>query len=143
MEIRSPKTELEWDEYYHFRYKILRAPLGQPLGSERNEGDASGHHFALYEDGKLYAIARLDTSGEGVSQVRFVAVDPNIHGKGFGRKIMAAVEQSSINKGNSKMILQARENAVEFYKRLGYTLVEESYLLFGQVQHYLMEKTYS
>lgn len=142
MEIRSPKTDSEWEDYYNLRYKILREPLGQPRGSERNDGDAIGQHFALYDEGKLRAIARLDIAEEGISQVRFVAVDTSIHGKGFGRKIMEATEQVSKEQGNFKMILQARENALEFYSRLGYTIVEKSYLLFDQVQHFLMEKTY-
>lgn len=142
MEIRSPKTESEWEGYYVLRYKVLREPLGQPKGSERNDGDEIGQHFALYDGGKLRAIARLDIHQNGISQVRFVAVDNSIHGKGFGRKIMEATEQASIEKGNTKMILHARENAVEFYKKLGYIIVEKSYLLFDQIQHYLMEKTY-
>lgn len=142
MDIRSPHTELEWEEYYALRYKILREPLGQPLGSEHNQGDETGQHFALYDEGQLRAIARLDIQDVGVSQVRFVAVDSSIRGKGYGRLIMEATEKASQSQGNSKMVLQARENVVDFYLRLGYTMIEKSHLLFGQVQHFLMEKEY-
>ncbi|MEN9442704.1 MAG: hypothetical protein RLZ33_2781, partial [Bacteroidota bacterium] len=48
MEIRSPQIEREWEEYFDLRYRILREPLNQPKGSERNDGDATGIHFALY-----------------------------------------------------------------------------------------------
>ena len=142
MEIRAPKSDQEWEEYYALRYKTLRAPLDQPLGSERNDGDLTGQHFALFSEGSIVAIARLDQAEEGVSQVRFVAVDDSIRGKGFGRKIMEAIEKSSIKQGNRKMILQARDYAVDFYLRLGYTLLEKSHLLFGVLQHYKMEKVY-
>jgi predicted GNAT family N-acyltransferase len=40
------------------------------------------------------------------------------------------------------MILQAREGAVKFYQSLGYKVIEKTYLLFGQIQHYKMEKRY-
>ena len=140
IEIRSPKTELEWDVYYDLRYRVMREPLQKPRGSEKNEGDALGQHFALYENGILQAIARLDTSEPRIAQVRFVAVELTTQGKGFGKLIMIAVEKKAKEDGNSKMILHARDYAVKFYEKLDYTLLGESYKLFDILQHYLMEK---
>lgn len=142
IEIRTPETEKEWEAYFSLRYEVLRKPLNQPVGSEKNEGDQTGIHFALYDEGTLRAIARLDQTEIGISQVRFVAVDSSLQGKGYGRKIMDAVEQSSKDAGNTKMILHARDYAVDFYKRLDYQLIEKSHLLYGVLQHYLMEKVY-
>jgi predicted GNAT family N-acyltransferase len=142
IEIRCPQTEGEWEAYYDLRYRVLREPLDQPRGSERNEGDSIGVHFALYDDNELRAIARLDISGEGIAQVRFVAVEISEQGRGYGKMIMKEVEDFSIERGDFKMILHARDYAVEFYKRLGYTLIEPSHKLFGVLQHYLMEKNY-
>lgn len=142
IEIRSPRTASEWDAYYDLRYRALREPLDQPRGSERNDGDETGIHFALYDDGILKAIARLDQASEGVSQVRFVAVELNSQGKGYGRKIMEEVERVSRNSGNTKMILHARDYAVDFYLRLNYTVIEKSHKLYGVLQHFLMEKLY-
>lgn len=142
IEIRKPITEQEWADYYQLRYDVLRAPLNQPPGSERNEGDATGIHFALYEDGILRAIARLDQVEPTVAQVRFVAVDSKYQGKGLGKLIMKSVEDKSIERGDLKMILHARDYAVEFYKAQNYVVVEKSYKLFDILQHYLMEKVY-
>ena len=64
IEIRSPKTDKEWVEYYDLRYRVLRQPWNQPIGSERNEGDASEQHFALYSDLNLIAVGRLDQCEE-------------------------------------------------------------------------------
>jgi len=142
MEIRAPKTTQEWEDYYDLRYRILRKPLGKPRGSERNDGDGTGIHLALYDDEVLKAIARLDQAEPGISQVRFVAVEENQKGKGFGRLIMKAAEQKSKALGNSKMILHARDYAVDFYLKIGYTTVKKSYKLFDVLQHFLMEKAY-
>lgn len=142
MEVRSPKTTTEWDDYYDLRYRILREPLGKPRGSERNDGDTTGIHLALYDNGVLRAIARLDQAEPEISQVRFVAVDDTVRGKGYGRYIMEAAEQQSKEQGNRKMILHARDYALDFYKKIGYTTIEKSYKLFDVLQHYLMEKEY-
>lgn len=142
LEIRSPQTTEEWENYYFLRYEILRKPLGQPEGSEKNDGDKNGIHIALFEDGIIRAIARLDVSEPKIAQVRFVATDSNSRKKGFGKMIMLEAERISKERGDKKLILQARENAVDFYLSLGYKMIEKTHLLFGQVQHYLMEKEF-
>ena len=140
MEIRSPQTEREWDDYFDLRYRILREPLNQPRGSERNEGDIDGIHFALYDKSILKAIARLDQQDDSVFQVRFVAVEKVLQGAGYGRKIMEATEEKAKELAGQKIILHARDYAVEFYLKLNYTLVEPSYKLIDVLQHFLMEK---
>lgn len=140
IEIRKPQTNAEWKDYFDLRYRILRAPLNQPIGSEKNEGDAIGVHFALYEDGILKAIARLDQAKSEIAQVRFVAVESGVQGKGFGKAIMIATENAARDRGDTKMILHARDYAVDFYLKIDYQLLEKSYLLFDVLQHYLMEK---
>ena len=140
MIIRSPENQEEWEAYYDLRYRIIREPLNQPRGSERNDGDQTGIHLALYDNDQLVAIARLDQSSPQVAQVRFVAVEENQQGKGYGRKIMDAAEKIAKKQGNTKMILHARDHALDFYLGLNYTLIEKSHLLYGVLQHYLMEK---
>ncbi|MDB3907185.1 GNAT family N-acetyltransferase [Crocinitomicaceae bacterium] len=142
MEVRSPQIAKEWEDYYDLRYRILREPLEQPRGSEKNEGDATGIHLALYDQGILRAIARLDQAEPKISQTRFVAVDASTRGKGYGRIIMEAAERKSQEMGNEKMILHARDYALDFYLKIGYTNIEKSYKLYDVLQHFLMEKVY-
>jgi GNAT superfamily N-acetyltransferase len=139
--IRCPKTDAEWQEYFHLRYEVLRKPLGQPEGSERNEGDTMGVHFALYQMDELSAIARLDEVDHFVAQARFVAVRADLQGKGLGKKIMLALEEHARKQGKAMMLLHARDYALDFYLNLGYRIVEPSYKLFGVLQHFRMEKT--
>jgi ribosomal protein S18 acetylase RimI-like enzyme len=141
MEIRSPKTTTEWEEYYDLRYRILREPWKQPRGSERNEGDATGMHFGLYKTNQLLGILRLDAMEKGISQIRFMAVETSYQGKGIGENLMLFAEKISKNRGDKKIILHAREVALGFYEKLGYQLVNKSHLLFDEIQHYLMEKS--
>ena len=120
---------------------LLRAPLDQPRGSEKNDGDATGVQFALYEDDALKAIARMDKADKHIAQVRFVAVEENSRGKGYGKLIMEATEKAAKERGDIEMVLQARDYAVDFYLQLNYQMVEKSHLLFGVLQHYKMNKT--
>jgi predicted GNAT family N-acyltransferase len=140
MEIRTPETEAEWEAYYDLRYRVMREPLGKERGSERNEGDLTGIHFALYEDGTILGIARLDKVDDQICQVRFVAIESHLQGKGLGNQLMIAVEEHSATIGYSKMILHARDYALSFYEKLGYQLIGPSYKLFDVLQHYEMEK---
>jgi predicted acetyltransferase len=55
---------------------------------------------------------------------------------------MEHMEDNSRNKGYKKTILHAREIALPFYEKLGYRITEKSHLLFGEIQHYLMNKDY-
>jgi len=140
MEIRTPNTPAEWETYYDLRYRVLREPLGKERGSERHDGDEAGIHFALFEGESILAIARLDRVDETVCQVRFVAVETNIQGKGLGKQIMDAVEKCGAENGYTKLMLHARDYALPFYEKLGYTLLGPSYKLFDVLQHFEMEK---
>jgi predicted GNAT family N-acyltransferase len=140
VEIRAPRNEKEWESYYDLRFRVLREPLNQIRGSEKNDGDETGIHFALYENGTILAIARLDITDNQIAQVRFVAVEFDLQGRGYGKKIMLATEAKSKTLGIKKIILHARDYAVDFYSNLGYELKEPSYKLFDVLQHFLMEK---
>ncbi len=140
IEVKTPVSDKEWDTYYDLRYRILREPLGKERGSERNEGDNTGTHFALYENDRLIAIARLDQVDETICQARFVAVESLLQGKGYGRKIMTTLENEALNLGYQKLILHARDYALPFYEKLGYNLVGPSYKLFDVLQHFEMFK---
>ncbi len=141
--ICAPKNEIEWEQYYDLRYRVLRQPWNQPRGSERNEGDESGVHFALFENDKIVAIARLDLNSENIGQVRFMAVESTIQRKGFGKQVMLAIESYCKTHNISEMILHARETAIPFYESLNYQIVEKSHLLFNEIQHFLMHKQLS
>ena len=69
-----------------------------------------------------------------------MAVANEFQGKGLGKLILVELEKVAAEKGYSKIILQARENALSFYLKNGYTLKEKTFRLWDIIQHYLMEK---
>lgn len=143
IEIRSPKTESEWEAYYNLRYVELRKPWNQPRGSERVLDDWNSYQFGAFEGVHLLGVSMLQEKETKLGQVRFMAVSNEAQGKGIGRKIMESIEDKALELGLNELILQSREIAVPFYKALGYQLEEKTHLLFGEIQHYLMKKSLS
>ena len=140
MIIKSPITQDEWESYYRLRFTILRAPWNQPLGSEVLADESEAIHAMVLEDDQIIGVARMHKSGENQGQVRCVAVAAEAQGKGVGKAIMLHLEGKAKEMGMQEIVLEARENAVPFYKSMGYVIEKESYLLFGEIQHYRMKK---
>ena len=139
--IRSPQDAAEWEAYYDLRYRVLRAPWGQAKGSEQTPDEAQHQHFAYFDDThKLHGVGRMDQVDAQTAQIRFMAVAESQQGKGIGKALIEEIESVSKEKGIQKIILHAREIALPFYQKLGYHLVEKSHLLFGEIQHFLMQK---
>ena len=140
MIIKSPMSQDEWESYYRLRFTILRAPWNQPLGSEVLADESEAIHAMVLEDDQSIGVARMHKSGENQGQVRCVAVAVEAQGKGVGKAIMLHLEGKAKEMGMQEIVLEARENAVPFYKSMGYVIEKESYLLFGEIQHYRMKK---
>jgi N-acetylglutamate synthase-like GNAT family acetyltransferase len=140
MEIKSPQSDAEWKAYYALRFNVLREPWNQPLGSEVLADEDQAIHAIAVEDNEVLGVARMHESAEKQGQVRCVATATAAQGKGIGKAIMAYLEEQAKAKGWTEIVLEARENAVPFYQRMGYTIIAESYLLFGEIQHYRMKK---
>jgi N-acetylglutamate synthase-like GNAT family acetyltransferase len=141
MEIKTPQTDSEWKAYYALRFNVLREPWNQPLGSEVLADEDQAIHAIAVEDEEVLGVARMHESSPKQGQVRCVAIATAAQGKGIGKAIMAYLEDQAKTKGWTEIVLEARENAVPFYERIGYTIIAESYLLFGEIQHYRMSKT--
>jgi GNAT superfamily N-acetyltransferase len=141
--IAAPHTPTDWAAYYQLRYAVLRQPWGQPEGSERAEDDAAPtttHALLLAPDGQALGVGRLHPSSAQQGQVRFMAVHPAAQGQGVGRQVLEYLEEAARLQGLTEIVLHAREQAVPFYQRLGYSVVAPSHTLFGSVPHFLMQK---
>ena len=138
--IRSPETDEEFAGYFHLRWQLLRAPWGQPEGSETDELEAECFHLMATENDEVIAVARLQLNSADEAQIRYMAVRPESQRRGIGRQIIERLEREAASQAVDTIVLDARENAVPFYEALGYHVTEKSYLLFGEIQHYRMQK---
>lgn len=141
MNLYQPETEKDFQQYYHLRWRILRKPWGQVEGSERDSNDESYYHIMAVINGNTVGVARLEFPDNGFAQLRYMAVDDAYQGNGIGREIVDHMEQYSKENNVHELFLNARENAVGFYEKLGYQVTQKSYILFDSIQHYKMLKT--
>jgi thioesterase domain-containing protein len=143
-ECRTPKNQQEFDQYYFLRWKILRKPLQQALGSEKDELESQGIHRAIFDNlGNVIAVARLHYTESFEAQIRYMAVSEDYQGRGLGLQLILALEQYAIKCGIKKITLKSREIAVNFYEKQGYLNLGFSHLLHHQIRHFLMEKELS
>ncbi len=140
--LKQPENETEFRRYYQLRWQLLRAPWKQPKGSETDDiEDLCFHIMALDKEEKVIAIARLQFNSGTEAQIRYMAVSPSYERQGIGRALINTLEQRAKKSSHKKIILDAREPAVGFYEKLGYRIIEKSYLLFDEIQHFRMSKT--
>ncbi len=140
IEVRTPLTEEEWTRYYDLRWRILRQPW-QQTGPDRDPTDDMAiHRMVCSADGDVLAVGRLHRVDADTGQIRFMAVAEGRQRQGHGSRLLVALEQAARELPVRTLILQAREAAVPFYQHHGYRQVEKTFLLFGEIQHYLMQK---
>ena len=140
MEVIQPQSPEEFENYYNLRWEVLRKPWGKPRGSEQDEDEHRSVHAMICMNGEVVAVGRLHFNSPAEAQIRYMAVREDVRGKGVGEKILSYLESVAKQRAATLIILQARENAVKFYERNGYSIKEKSFLLWDEIQHYLMEK---
>ncbi len=111
-----------------------------PLGSERDILDEESYKLAAFQNKQLIACGRLHMNTSTEAQVRFMATDSNYRSLGVGAKLLNALENIAKELKAKTIILEARAEAKKFYETQGYDTVKKSYVLFGDIQHYLMSK---
>ena len=139
--VRQPETKAEFRDYYHLRWKLLRAAWHQPEGSEVDDIETTCFHvIAIDTENNIIGVARLQFNSDSEAQIRYMAVTPENERRGIGRSMIEYMEQHALQTGHDNIVLDAREPAVGFYQRLGYEITGKSYLLFDEIQHYKMHK---
>jgi N-acetylglutamate synthase-like GNAT family acetyltransferase len=139
--VKLAKSKEEIEVIIQLRYQILRKPWNQPMETATDNLEfAAINAFIEDESGKVIACGRLQENENKVGQIRFMAVDQSYQGQGLGKYIVLGLEEQANILKLKKIELQARENAIHFYKACNYTVKEKTFLLWDQIQHYLMEK---
>ena len=131
---------------YPVRHEVLRK--GKPIETCQFKGDDDENtvHFGLYENERLIGIISIfkeksDLFPETYQfQIRGMAVLEEFQGKGFGAELVKAAENYCINQNVDLIWFNAREKAVPFYKKLGYTSIGDSFLIPDVGIHFAMYK---
>lgn len=138
--IKPPKSKEEWQNYFNFRWELLRKPLGMSKESlEDDIEDSSYHLMGINDENDVIASGRVHFNDKKEAQIRYMAVKDNYKRKGIGSEIVIKLEDYASSKGAIRMVLNARENALSFYLSLGY-IEKGPYQSDTGIPHSRMEK---
>jgi ribosomal protein S18 acetylase RimI-like enzyme len=142
--VTEPVSEKDFERYYDLRWRILRKPWNQLKGSEKDEFEnKSIHAMVCNEKGIPIGVGRAHFNSDDEAQIRFMAVEENLQGKGIGSIILSYLEEKIKEKNAKEIILNARDLAIKFYEKHGYEIVKEGTKLFDVIPHYKMRKILS
>ncbi len=129
-----------FDEALRLRDDILRKPLGLTFEVDDIAQEYRMYHLGCYNaEMELVAVLVLNPQEEGVIKMRQVAVADTYQKKGIGRILVIASEELAKEKGFNHMMMNARETAVPFYKKLGYEKYGRKFTEVG-IPHFKMKK---
>ncbi len=143
-------TEIHWTlfkgtahQFYSniidLRYAVLRKPWNQPRSSAIDNTDSASYHVTGHFKNQLVACGRL-TLNNNTGQIRYMAVLPDFQGQGLGKKLMECLENEARQHSVTELVLNARENALDFYSRCGYLNAGYVFTLWEKIPHYKMYK---
>lgn len=140
IDVREPSDAAELENYYDLRWRVLREPWSQVRGQERDEHEAGAIHIGAWYQGRLVGVGRVHFFAAGDAQIRYMAVEPSMQGTGIGGQILEELERRAREAGAGRIVLNARDRALDFYRKHGYAVVHESEVLFNAIPHWEMEK---
>ena len=140
---KTPTNQKEFKEYDLFRWKILRKPIGKNISSLKDKFEKSAFHLIGIKEKEIVACGRLHFNNKDEAQVRYMAVAKNLQGIGIGKEVLRLLEKNAKKNKAKKIVLNARDHAIDFYKVSGYTIVKKYYGSDTDIPHTTMEKNIS
>ena len=137
---KTPSSSEEFKEYDLFRWEILRKPIGKSIESLKDGHESSSYHLIGVVDKKIIACGRLHFNSTIEAQIRYMAIDEHYQRKGIGVKVIKLLEAEAKKKQISKIVLNARDHVLEFYKKSGYKIVRKYEGSDTGIPHTSMEK---
>jgi thioesterase domain-containing protein len=139
--IDIPTSEQDFDDYFLFRWKMLREPWKYPIGSEKDEYEqVSQHRMIRNSDHMVIAIGRVHMNSAEEAQVRHVAVEKAYQGKGLAKMLVASLEAVARSEGAVRMVTNSTQASMELFTSLGFVTQSGEPKELGEQQRQQMVK---
>lgn len=136
-----PHGSSEWQVAVNLREQILRIPLGSYFTEEELAEEAHHHHIVGTMDGEIVATAVLVPENTSLKMQR-VAVLESLRNQNIGGQLLNFCEAFGKKNGFDTMYCHARNTAVNFYSKNGYSS-EGDYFDEDGIPHLKMKKRLS
>ncbi|MBQ2468368.1 MAG: GNAT family N-acetyltransferase, partial [Clostridia bacterium] len=122
--IRAAETWQRAGAYY-VRIQGMARQHGITLRREFDEHDTPDTKYIVLTDGDFpVAPCRLYPLADGSAMIGRVVVLPEYRGSGLGRRVVSEAEAWLSELGFKKAVVESRDVAVGFYRRLGYDVTD-------------------
>jgi predicted GNAT family N-acyltransferase len=129
----------EYEAMKQLRLDVLLNPIGVPASYINPQKEKTDLLVGAYENEVLIGCCVLTPLDNELIQLRQMAVQPHLQGKGIGAAIVTFAEQIARGKGFTRLMMHARDVVIPFYEKSGYTIVGEQFTEVG-IDHHRMEK---
>jgi len=85
-------------------------------------------------------VGRLHFNTIGEARIRYMGVATEYRRRGIGTQILRGLEERALRLGATRIVLDAREVALGFYRKHGYVATGPGPMLFNRIAHVRMEK---
>ena len=89
---------------------------------------------------RVLGVGRLHFCTIGEARIRYMGVATQYRRKGIGTLILCGLEEKALGLGAVRIVLDARETALGFYRKHGYVATGPGHMLFNRIAHVRMEK---
>ena len=132
-------NSVEYLEAVALRREVLRKPLGLEFTPEELQAESAEIHVGLWQQDALMAVVSLRPISNTEIKMRQVAVKPENQKLGLGKSLVLFSETIAMERGFRLMTLHARDTAVPFYLKLGYSIIGDPFKEVG-IEHRKMVK---
>jgi len=125
---------------YELRRRVLRGNDPESNVIDTRDDDPTTRHFAGYAGDRVVVSASFYLATAPVNpelrsyQLRFMAVDFDVQGGGYGTAVMATAEAALRALGAEQIWANARDTALGFYRATGWTVVPGSEHVSGETR---------
>ena len=125
-------TPVAATELHELRRRVLRENDAAKSVNEPRDAEPASMHFAGFVDGRVVVSASFYPTAAPVRselisyQLRFMAVDFDVQGRGYGARLLDVAEQALRDAGAEQLWANARDTALGFYLKTGWDVIPGS-----------------
>jgi GNAT superfamily N-acetyltransferase len=135
-------------ELHELRRRVLRENDATKSVDEPRDAEPTSLHFAGLLNGRVVVSASFYPTPAPIRsdllsyQLRFMAVDADAQGRGYGARVLDVAESALATAGAEQLWANARDTALGFYLKTGWEVIPGSEHISGETQlpHHVIVK---
>ena len=117
---------------HDLRRRVLRNDDPHQVVADPRDVEPTAMHYAGFIDGRIVVAASFYPSSSPVDshkrtyQLRYMATDFDVQGRGLGSRLLRAAERDLVELGVEQVWANGRDTALGFYRSTGWRLIDGS-----------------